>query len=160
MRYAGLIKNDVAAGIGVCVTLFVQGCSIHCPGCHNPEAQDFDGGQEFTELTQQEILEAITANNINRNFCIMGGEPLDPRNYIEVAKLIKTVRYNYPNIKIYLWTGYKYDTYLSQCPDPWLESIFDNIDYLIDGPYIESERDITLHLRGSRNQNVINLTKK
>lgn len=78
MRYAGIIKNDVCAAPGVCVTFFTQGCPHRCKGCHNPETWDFDGGKEFTHDTIDEVIEALNANDIERTFCIMGGEPLCP----------------------------------------------------------------------------------
>ena len=68
MKYAGIIKNDVSAGNGVCVTFFVQGCPIRCPGCHNPETWDFDGGKKFTPNTINEIIDALNANGVQRNF--------------------------------------------------------------------------------------------
>ena len=108
MRYAGIIKNDVAAGKGVCVTFFVQGCSQHCPGCHNPQTGDFDGGYEFTQDTMDNIIKALNANGVQRNFCVMGGEPLHPNNLFLTNLVINEVRKKYPDIKIYLWTGYLY----------------------------------------------------
>lgn len=85
MKYAGLIKNDIAAAPGLCVTFFTQGCPHRCPECHNPETWDFEGGLEYTEETIQEILNALTDRDIHRDFCIMGGEPLCPQN----QKLVK-----------------------------------------------------------------------
>lgn len=106
MRYAGIIKNDFAAAPGTCVTFFTQGCPHHCPGCHNPETWDFMGGKEFTPNTLKEIEDAITANGIKRNFCIMGGEPLCPENQFLTILVIDYIKDRFPNIKIYLWTGY------------------------------------------------------
>ena len=80
MRYSGLILNDIAAAPGVCVTLFTQGCPHRCEGCHNPETWEFDAGLEFTVDTLNQILEGISANGIERNFCLMGGEPLCDEN--------------------------------------------------------------------------------
>ena len=108
MRYAGIIKNDVAAGEGVCVTFFTQGCAFHCPGCHNPETWDFDGGYEFTQKTMDTIIESLKANGVQRNFCIMGGEPLHPNNLFLTDLVITEVKKHYPDIKIYIWTGYTY----------------------------------------------------
>lgn len=108
MRYAGIIKNDVAAGEGVCVTFFTQGCAFHCPGCHNPETWDFDGGYEFTQKTMDTIIENLKANGVQRNFCIMGGEPLHPNNLFLTDLVITEVKKHYPDIKIYIWTGYTY----------------------------------------------------
>ena len=161
MRYAGLIKNDTAAAPGICVTFFVQGCPLRCPGCHNPESWDFDGGKEFTPEVLDEIISGLTANNINRTLCIMGGEPLCSENLFLTTLIIKEVRQQKPNVKIYLWTGYTYEELLSKkTSNPKLEYVLDNIDCLIDGPFIREEKDITLQMRGSRNQRIIYLTRK
>lgn len=159
MRYAGIIKNDVAAGNKVCVTFFVQGCARHCPGCHNPETWDFDGGYEFTQETLNKILDALKANGVQRNFAVMGGEPLHPDNLFLTNLVISEVRKKYPDIKIYLWTGYLYKDLIDK-PEKLLQNIFDNIDVLIDGPYIQEQRDITLPMRGSKNQSIITLHKR
>ena len=156
MNYAGIIKNDIAAGKGICVTLFVQGCSFHCPGCHNPETWDYNGGQPYTAETTQEILTAINANGVRRNFCVMGGEPLSPQNYVTVAQIIKQVKLVYPDVFIYLWSGYTFEYLLNLSQsDGWIDMILEYTDVLIDGLYDETQRDITLSYRGSRNQRVI-----
>lgn len=156
MRYAGIIKNDVAAGKGVCVTFFVQGCEAHCPGCHNPETWDFNGGYEFTQDTINSIINALNANGVQRNLCIMGGEPLHPNNLFLTQLIIKEVKKVYPNIKIYLWTGYIYEELVAR-HEKILQNILQEIDVLIDGPFIQKQRDITLEMRGSKNQRIINL---
>ena len=159
MRYAGIIRNDVAAGQGVCVTFFVQGCAQHCPGCHNPETWDFNGGYEFTQETLDSIIQALKANGVQRNFCIMGGEPLHENNLFLTNLIITEVRKHYPNIKIYVWTGYLYEDLVVK-EEKLLQNIFSNIDVLIDGPFIKEQRDITLAMRGSRNQRIINIKEK
>ena len=156
MRYAGIIKNDVAAGKGVCVTFFVQGCSQHCPGCHNPQTWDFNGGYEFTQDTMNNIIKALNANGVQRNFCVMGGEPLHPDNLFLTNLVISEVRKKYPDIKIYVWTGYLYEDLLAK-HEKLLQNIFSNIDFVIDGPFIKEQRDITLPMRGSKNQRIIEL---
>ena len=98
MRYAGLIKDDLTAGRGLSVTFFTQGCPHHCPGCHNPETWPFNGGLEFTANLITEIIEALTANGIKRNFCIMGGEPLCKENIFLTLLLITEVRKAIPDI--------------------------------------------------------------
>ena len=105
-RYAGLITNDFANGQGVCVSFFVQGCPHHCPGCFNPETWDFNGGEEMPTDIRGQIIKAICANNIIRNFSVLGGEPLCEENLDEVDKIITSVRTAYPQIKIFVWTGY------------------------------------------------------
>ena len=152
MRYAGLNKNDFSAAPGVSVTFYTQGCPHHCFGCHNPETWSFEGGKEFTPEVINEILEALTANNIMRSLAIQGGEPLCVENEFLTLLIIKTVKEKFPDVKIYIWTGY----YLNSLPNtPYIKQILELTDCLIDGPYIEAERDITLPMRGSRNQNII-----
>lgn len=154
MRYAGLIKNDFSAAPGVSVSFFTQGCPHHCPGCQNPETWDFDGGKEFTPKVLDDIIDALSANGIERSFCVLGGEPLCPDNEFLTNLVIKTVREKVPNVKIYVWTGYEYEK-IAKDTSSYIKMILSNIDYIIDGPYIEAERDITLPMRGSRNQRVI-----
>lgn len=158
MRYSNIKKNDIVNGEDICVSFWVQGCPLRCPGCHNASIWNFDGGKEFTPQTLEEIISAIGANGIQRNFSALGGEPLCDENLFLTTLVIQEVRKVYPNIKIFVWTGYIYEDLIKK-NDPHLNYIFDNIDYLIDGPYIESLRDITLHLRGSSNQRIINLRK-
>ena len=158
MRYAGIIKNDVAAGQGVCVSFFVQGCDFHCKGCHNPQTWDFEGGYEFTQETINNIITALKANGVQRNFCVMGGEPLHPDNRFLTNLVISEVKKVYPDIKVYLWTGYVYENLVDK-DEKLLQNIFRNVDVLIDGPFIMEERDITLPMRGSRNQRIIELHK-
>lgn len=156
MKYAGIVHNDYAAGEGVCVSVYTQGCPHHCKNCHNPETWDFDGGKPFSQSTMDEIIKAISANNIKRNFCILGGEPLCDENLFLTCLLVTEVRKHYPDIKIYVWTGYIYED-LRKRGSSKLDIIFSNINYLIDGPYIDELRDITLQMRGSSNQRIIGL---
>lgn len=154
MRYAGIIRNDISAGEGVCVTFFLQGCDLHCPGCHNQQTWDFNGGYEFTQETLDNIINALSANGVQRNFCIMGGEPLHENNLFLTNLVITEVKKHYPDIKIYLWTGYKYEQLIDK-QEKLLQNILKNINVLVDGPFILEQRDITLPMRGSKNQRVI-----
>lgn len=160
MRYAGLNKNDMSAAPGVSVSFFVQGCPHHCKGCHNPETWNFDGGKEFTYNTLNEIIESLFANGISRSLAIMGGEPLCEQNIFLTLLVVKTVKEKYPDIKIYIWSGYTYDYLLNHMTNSHLEQVLDYADFLIDGPYIEKLRDISLPMRGSSNQKIIDLRKK
>ena len=159
MRYSGLIKNDITAAPGLCVSFFTQGCPHRCPGCHNPETWAFEGGKEFTSDVINEIVEALTAQNIQRNFCIMGGEPLCEQNSFLTCMVIHEVKRRVPEVKIYVWSGYTFEQ-LKNSTDSKVLDILRLADVLIDGPYIEEERDITLSMRGSRNQRVIDLKEK
>ena len=156
MKYAGLIRNDLAAAPGVSVSFFTQGCPHKCKGCHNPETWDFEGGKEFTPKVLDEIYEALRANGIERSFCIMGGEPLCEQNLLLTYMVLREVKNHFPDVKTYIWTGY-YHKQLLEMADPKIELILGLADYLIDGPYIEKLRDTTLKMRGSTNQSIINL---
>lgn len=156
MKYAGLMENDFTDGCGVCVSLWTQGCPHHCSGCHNPKTWDFQGGYDVPDNIRGEIVKAISANGITRNFSILGGEPLCKENLDFVLNIIKAVRAAYPHIKIYIWTGYTYQELIEQNDNRIIE-ILKRANVLIDGRYEEDKRDITLPLRGSSNQNIINL---
>lgn len=158
MRYAGIIKNDVSAGSGVCVTFFVQGCPIRCPGCHNPQTWDFEGGKEFSPEVINEVLDALVANGVQRNFCIMGGEPLCQENQFLTYLMLEQVRKTYPDIKVWLWTGYEWDDILKQSKtNAKIKGIIEMVNYMICGPFKLAERDITLAMMGSRNQYIVDL---
>lgn len=153
MRYAGIIYNDVTAAPGICLSFFVQGCPLHCAHCHNPQTWNFDGGMEFTEKTMNSILNGLVANGIHRTLCIMGGEPMAEENLFLTAMVISEVKRALPQTKIYLWTGYTYEQ-LAKRSDPRTTAILQSIDCIIDGPYIHEQRDITLPMRGSKNQKI------
>lgn len=153
-RYAGLNTNDFINGQGTCVSFFVQGCPHHCPECFNPETWDFDGGQPLPTDIRGQIIRAICANGITRNFSVLGGEPLCKENIDEVDSIITAVRTAYPHIKIFVWTGYTLEE-LQKISDKKISNILSQIDYLIDGPFIKDEKDLTLKLRGSRNQRIL-----
>ena len=152
-KYNTIIDNDVVNGEGVCVSFFVQGCPHHCPGCFNEETWDFNGGQEYTEQIRWDIIKLIGANGLQRNFSILGGEPLASQNIPMVWEVINTVRHAYPHIKIFLWTGYTLPE-LKQQEKEALRDILKTIDVLIDGPFIQEEADLNLKLRGSKNQHI------
>lgn len=152
MRVAGLTKNDTTNGEGICVSLWVQGCPHHCKGCHNPESWDFNGGEHINNWRLiEQISEAITANGIQRNFSILGGEPFAPQNIDDTYQILWHIKERFPSIKTFVWTGYT----LQQLQDLYEDTLLDNVDVLIDGPFIKAERDITLKFRGSKNQRIL-----
>lgn len=159
MNYSGLILNDITAAPGLCVSFFTQGCPHRCKGCHNPETWEFGRGKEFTSDTLNEIINGLTAQGIQRDLCIMGGEPLCDENAFLTYLVIKEVKNKVPGAKVYIWTGYTYEELL-QRQHPQVRGSLELADVLIDGPYIEAERDITLEMRGSRNQRIIDLSEK
>ena len=150
MRIAGINKNDVVNGEGICVALFTQGCPFHCKGCFNPETWDYDGGKEvpISDLIS-DVEAAIAANGVPRNFSILGGEPLIERNLEELKILLSTIKKDFPHITIFLWTGFTLEELTSA-----QKEVTQYIDVLIDGQYNEKLRDVSLHLRGSSNQRI------
>lgn len=154
MKYAGIIYDDFVNGENVCVSLWMQGCHFHCKGCHNQQTWDFNGGYEMPENFESDVLKAISKNGIQRNFSLLGGEPLCPENRAFVCNLIKKVRETYPAIKIFVWTGYELEELRAE-NDKAINEILENIDVLITGRFILEQRDITLPLRGSRNQKIL-----
>lgn len=156
MRYADVIWNDIAAGDGLCVSFYTQGCPHHCPGCHNPETWDFEGGKEFPSTLLDELIIRLNAQGINRPLCILGGEPLCNENLFLTNLLVSTVREKSPHTKILIWTGYTYEE-LEKNGSPHMKNILANVNTIIDGLYIQEERDITLKMRGSRNQRIIDI---
>ena len=159
MRYSGLILNDITAAPGLCVSFFTQGCPHHCPGCHNPDTWAFEGGKQFTTETLNEIIAGLTAQGIQRDLCIMGGEPLCEDNAFLTHMVIQEVRKKVPGVKVYIWSGYVYEDLL-RSTNPHVRGALELADVLIDGPYIAAERDLTLNMRGSSNQRIIDLHKK
>ena len=159
MKYAGYMPNDFVNGEGVCVSLWTAGCPHRCPGCFNSEIWDYDNGKTVPNDIKGQIVKAISANGIQRNFSVLGGEPLSPQNREFVNDMIKIVRSAYPHIKIYLWSGYTYQELLD-FNDKNINSILSQINFLIDGRFEEDKKDLTLKLRGSSNQNIIELNKE
>lgn len=153
-KYAGLNTNDFANGQGVCVSYFTQGCPHHCQGCFNPETWDFQGGIDRPDDIRGQIIKAICANGITRNFSVLGGEPLCDENLEDVENIIIGVRTAFPNIKIFVWTGYTLEQLIIK-NNEHINNILKYIDVLIDGPFIESQKDLTLELRGSKNQRIL-----
>lgn len=155
-RYAGIKYNDIVDGEGVCVSFWTQGCPHRCPECHNPQTWDFDGGLEVPSDIREQLIEAIGANDIQRGFSILGGEPLCEENLELVNDIILSVREVYPQIKIYLWSGYTIEELTARRrSNSTLNSILSNIDVLIEGRYIKEKRDLTLKWRGSSNQKIL-----
>lgn len=154
MRYAGIIYNDTAAAPGLCLSFYTQGCPIHCEGCHNPETWAEEGGYEFTTETMDKILNGISKNGITRSFAVLGGEPLSPHNAFLTAMVVKAVRDKYPQIPIWIWSGYNIEEILNSIGSPHIRNTLNMIDAIVAGPYDQTKRDISLPYRGSWNQKV------
>lgn len=161
MNY-GTIKNcDIANGPGVRVSLFVSGCRHHCKGCFNAETWDFSYGQEFTKDSLNEILTLLKPDYV-QGFSLLGGEPFEPENQPVLTEVLREIRSRYPKKDIWCYTGYLYDRDLAEggCVYTGVtEEMLSYIDVLVDGEFIEAEKDLTLRFRGSRNQRILELGK-
>lgn len=159
MNYASVKYYDIANGSGVRTSLFVSGCRNHCKGCFQPETWAFDYGNLFDEKIQEEILESLKPEYI-KGLTLLGGDPFEPENQKELTPFLAKVKEKYPNKNIWAYTGYILDVDLieggrSYTPDT--KEMLSYLDVLVDGPFIEEQKDITLKFRGSKNQRVINM---
>ena len=144
MNYADIIYYDTGNSHGISTTLFVSGCDMSCPKCHNPQAQDYNFGKVFTEKEEKEILESLKNPYIDY-FVLSGGQPSADKNKEVCLQLCKKIKDEVPRIKIILYTGHKVLDIDSR--------FYDYCDYIIDGEYNQSNVTPTLDLRGSTNQN-------
>lgn len=172
MRYAQIRSMDISNGEGVGVSLFVQGCPFHCKNCFNSETWDFNGGKELTEETKNKFMELIDRPYIKR-VSFLGGECLAEQNLDEVLKLIYEIRISFPEKTIWLYTGFCWNDIMcsftglqADCVvldkkdiEAWEKrrKIISNVDVLVDGEYIDEQKDLTLKWRGSKNQHVIDV---
>lgn len=163
MNYAEIKYNDIANGLGIRTSLFVSGCRHACKGCFNEIAWDFNYGKELSEEVIENILTSIEAYYIS-GLSLLGGEPLDPKNQERVAYVIKKFREKFGNTKnIWCYTGYIYELDFKKGARAYTEHIdfiLDNIDILVDGPFIQELSDISLEFRGSSNQRIIDLKEE
>lgn len=149
MNYHNILHDDMLNGDGIRVTLFLSGCSLHCKNCQNPQTWDKESGILFDNDAKQEIFTQLKENYIS-GITFTGGHPLEHYNLPEVTNLCKEIKEKFPNKNIWVYTGFIYENIKD------LE-IMKYIDVLVDGPYIEAQRDITLPYRGSKNQRIIRL---
>lgn len=162
MYYGEIKKCDIANGTGVRVSLFVSGCRNRCPGCFNKETWDFHYGKPYTRETEEEILDLLKPDYIE-GFSLLGGEPFEPENQKVLEGLLQKIKKQYPQKTIWCYTGYEYDKDLQPGGKVYTkhtEPMLSCIDTLVDGRFIEEEKDITLKFRGSRNQRILELGKE
>lgn len=155
MRIADIQYNDITNGEGVMLSLWLQGCPHRCDGCHNPETWNYEHGKEFTLNDFLGIMCNID-KRVNKNLAILGGEPLFEKNVEELAHFLDVFRTYHPNKQVYLWSGYTFEEILK---DDKKLAVLRCIDVLIDGKYDKSKKNITLKLRGSENQRIIDVKK-
>ncbi len=160
MNYSLIRACDIANGPGVRVSLFVSGCTHHCSGCFQPETWDFDYGQPFIWKTQHQILSLLEPSHID-GLTILGGEPLEPCNQRDLLPFVETVKREFPNKTIWVYTGFIFEELLSRTGEygAVTESILSQLDVLVDGPFIEAKKDLRLKFCGSSNQRLIDLKK-
>lgn len=159
MNYAALRTCDVANGPGVRVALFVSGCTHRCRGCFNPDTWDFGAGEPWTDAVQEQVLAACAPDWI-QGLSLLGGEPFEPANQRALLPLLRAFRARFPQKDVWAWTGCVYERDLLQ-DSPWRCEVTDEmlscVDVLVDGPFDDTQKDISLVFRGSANQRVLNL---
>ena len=153
MRYASIRDLDISNGTGVGVSLFVQGCPLHCKNCFNPNTWSFYDGEEWTKETEDMFIELVNKPHIKR-VSILGGEPLSNPNRYQIFLLCNRIKNLYKDKKIWLYSGY---TYEQICQSREQLKVLNYVDVLVDGPYIYEQRDISLAFRGSKNQRLIDV---
>jgi anaerobic ribonucleoside-triphosphate reductase activating protein len=150
MNYLKIDKFDTANGEGVGAVLWVSGCDIKCPECHNQDSWDPKAGAKWDKETEKELFNILNNPYLNR-LTITGGHPLMKCNRETVYRLIKKVKANFPHIKIWLYTGYTID----QCKVNVLQKIIKLCDVIVDGPFIKELYQPNLLFRGSTNQRIL-----
>ena len=159
MNYANIKPRDIANGPGIRVSLFVSGCTHRCPGCFNAEAWDFTYGEPFDQSVIDRILSDLSPAFV-KGLTLLGGEPFDPRNQAAVLDLLRQVKAAYPEKTIWAFTGYLFDRDLlaGHVGEPTVcREYLEHLDVLVDGPFVEAEKNLTLRFRGSANQRLIDV---
>ena len=159
MNYATIKNCDIANGPGVRVSLFVSGCTHHCKGCFNQVAWDFDYGQPFTQDTVDQIISMLKPAYI-RGLTLLGGEPFEPQNQGAIVELLRQVKAQCPDKSIWAFSGYLFDRdILSGRLGDWeiTREYLSYLDVLVDGPFIEEKKNLSLRFRGSENQRLIDV---
>ncbi len=161
MHIGEILTSDCANGIGVRLTMFVSGCTIHCKGCFNAMTWDFEYGNPYDEQTEEFILTELKKPQY-RGLTILGGEPFEPSNQAVLVTLIRRVRKECPDRDIWMYSGFHYDQDLVPGGKRYTDvtdEILDNIDVLVDGPFVQEKRNLMLRFRGSENQRILDMRK-
>ena len=159
MHYAALKNCDIANGPGVRVSLFVSGCTHRCKGCFNEVAWDFNYGDPFTEETEKRILDMLKPDHI-KGITLLGGEPFEPENQPALVGLLRKIREYYPQKSIWVFSGYLFEKDILAGrlgPKEITDEFLSYIDVLVDGPFVEAQKDLMLRFRGSSNQRLIDV---
>lgn len=167
MRYASIRSMDISNGEGVGVSLFVQGCHFHCKNCFNQDTWDFSGGKEWNREIEDEFMKLVNRPYIKR-VSLLGGEPLADENVLDIMRLINRIKTECPDKKIWCYTGYTWEQ-IFPIVNPYLnltqaemtrQNVVKNCDILVDGRFVEEEKDLSLEFRGSKNQKIIDVKER
>lgn len=160
MNYANIKTYSIENGTGVRVSLFVSGCTHHCKNCFNAEAWDFEYGKPFTKETEDEIIEDLRPDYM-AGITLLGGEPMEPVNQRGLISLIRRIREELPQRTIWIYSGYVYEDFKDggRAHCEVTDEILSLCDILVDGPFVEEKKNISLRFRGSENQRIIDLKK-
>lgn len=167
MRYASIRSMDISNGEGVGVSLFVQGCHFHCKNCFNQDTWDFSGGKEWNREIEDEFMKLVNRPYIKR-VSLLGGEPLADENVLDIMRLINRIKTECPDKKIWCYTGYTWEQ-IFPIVNPYLnltqaemtrQNVVKNCDILVDGRFVEEEKDLSLEFRGSKNQRIIDVKER
>lgn len=156
MNYAAIKNCDIANGPGVRVSLFVSGCTHHCPGCFNEVAWDFDYGVPFTEEVMDKIVEMMRPDYI-KGLTLLGGEPFEPQNQQGIVQLLRKVKAQLPQKSIWAFSGYLFDKDITSGRLGDTREYLSYLDVLVDGPFVEAKKNLSLRFRGSENQRLIDV---
>ena len=150
MRFVAITQADVNNGNGCRTTLWCAGCNHHCPGCHNSWTWDYNQGKKWADIKDR-LYKNLSKPYI-KGLTLSGGDPLDqsPGDLKDLIYILSTIRKDFPDKDIWLYTGYVYEDL-----NDLQRKVLENVDVLIDGPYIQEQRDITLPFRGSKNQRIL-----
>ena len=156
MNYATIKNCDIANGPGVRVSLFVSGCTHKCKGCFNEVAWDFQYGEPFTQQTVDTILQMMKPTHI-KGLTLLGGEPFEPQNQGAIVELLRQVKREYPQKSIWAFSGYLFDKDILSGRLGDTREYLSYLDVLVDGPFVEAKKNLSLRFRGSENQRLIDV---
>ena len=165
MQYAQIREMDISNGKGLGVSLFVQGCHIHCHNCFNSDLWDFHGGKPWTPKVENRFMQIIDRSYIKR-VSILGGEPLSDENLTTVLHIVRTIKERYPNKTIWLYSGYTWENIFPSISldelntrNIYQQNILSFCDVMVDGQFVDNLKDLSLKFRGSSNQRIIDVQK-
>ncbi len=156
MHYAAIKNCDIANGPGVRVSLFVSGCTHRCKGCFNEVAWNFDYGEPFTKETEDKILAMLRPAHI-RGLTLLGGEPFEPQNQEAVVSLLRRIKKELPEKSIWAFSGYLFDAHILSGRLGDCREYLSYLDVLVDGPFVQEQKNLSLRFRGSENQRLIDV---